>query len=90
MMPGSMWIREGRVIIFRTPEQGFKQKGPRVGLVLEETDDTITVRTACGKRRYNSHPVTVPKELVAREATEREAALGYPVDPVPPRAGVAS
>lgn len=86
MTIGSMWIRNGRVVVFRTNDQGFNAKGPRVGIVIEETDDTITVRTACGKRRYNSRPVTVPRDLVAREATEREAYLGYPVSPVPPRA----
>lgn len=90
MRIGSMWIREGRVVVFRTVDAGYKSKPPRIGIVIEETDDAITVRVACGHRRYGMQPVTVPKDLVAREATAREASLGYPVGPVPPRPEVES
>jgi hypothetical protein len=80
-----MWIASGRAVVFRTNARGYKATGPRVGMVVSETGDDVTVRVACGRRRYCATPLTVSRDLVAREATEREVNLGYPVEPVPPR-----
>lgn len=81
---GSMWVRDGRVVVFRQLES-HHSKGPKLGLVIGETDDgLLKIRTACGARRYCARVVEIEPEFIAREASEREAALGYPVGPVPP------
>lgn len=83
---GSMWVREGHVVVFRKLDShSYQGKGPKVGLVIRETDDgVVTIRTACGNRRYCARAVEVKKEWVAREATAREAIIGHPIHPVPP------
>jgi nitroimidazol reductase NimA-like FMN-containing flavoprotein (pyridoxamine 5'-phosphate oxidase superfamily) len=82
-----MWVREGRIVVFRNPASRhykYNGGGPKVGLVISETDDgVLTIRTAVGNRRYCAMPIQVSKDLVAREATAREAVLGHPIGPVP-------
>jgi len=87
-MIGSTWVTNGRIVVFRRKPHHKSVGGPKVGLVIGETDDgLIKIRTACGGRRYCSRVVEIAEEYIAREASAREAVLGHPVDPVPPAPG---
>jgi len=55
-------------------------------IVIGYTDDgLLKIRAACGNRRYTARVIEIDPVLVAREATQRETTLGYPVEPVAPR-----
>lgn len=80
-------VPKGRAVVFRSDDpRPSKRPGPRIGIVVGKRDEMLLIRARHGMWRW-AKAIAVAPELVARDATDRERAVGHVIAAVPARMG---
>jgi hypothetical protein len=77
-----------RAVIVRVAHGTGREVTPAVAMIVSESRSGLVVRiwrrcTRNPAKRWDRRRIEVPWMAVARDATPREALLGFPVGPVP-------